>query len=109
MKKIIRALCGPVFIGLLMLVAFAAPVSAHSTVGQSKQLLPNSPLSTGVLVAQGIHNGTIHLNGHAPAPVVSPDLKCKPAPCALKDKQVSQGTQPNNETPIVSKIGRAHV
>ena len=102
MKKIIRALCGPVFIGLLMLVAFAAPVSAHNTVSQSKQLFPNSPLSTGVLVAQGIHNGTIHLNGHAPAPAVSPDLKCKPAPCALKDKQVSQGTQPNNETPIVS-------
>lgn len=102
MKKIFRTLCGPAFIGLLMLIAFAAPVSARTAVSSSKIVLPKSPLSTSVLVAQGIHNGTIRLNGHGPAAGVSPDLKCKPTPCALKNRQVSQGTQPNNETPIVA-------
>jgi hypothetical protein len=101
MKKIISVLGGPLFIGLLMLVAYAAPVSAHSA-SSPNHLLPNSPVSTSVLVARGIRNGTIHPKGNAPGGDVITDLKCKPAPCVLPNKQASEGGKPANETPVAA-------
>ncbi len=101
MKKIISVLGAPLFIGMLLLVAFAAPVSAQSNANPGFRL-PNSPVSTGVLVAQGIRNGTIHLKGGAPGGDSITDLKCKHAPCVFKDKQVSEGGRPANETPIAA-------
>lgn len=106
MKKIISVLGTPLFIGLLMLVGYAAPVSARSS-ANSGFTLPNSPVSTGVLIARGIRNGTIHLQGNAPGGNVAPDLKCKPAPCVFKDRQVSEGGRPANETPIAANPNKA--
>lgn len=102
MTIISRVLRGPLFVWLLIFVAFTAPVSAHSIDNQSHYMLPDSPISTGVLVAQAIHNGTIHLNRQASSSVISPDLSCKPAPCALPNVQASEGGQPVNEDPIVT-------
>jgi hypothetical protein len=101
MKRIISVLGGPLFIGLLMLVAYAAPVSAHNS-SSPNHLLPKSPVSTSVLVAQGIRNGTIHPQGNAPGGDVSTDLRCKPAPCVFKDRQASEGGRPANETPVAA-------
>jgi len=101
MKKIISVLGGPLFIGLLMLVAYAAPVSAHST-SSPNHLLPISPVSASVLVARGIRNGTIHPKGNAPGGDVITDLKCKPAPCVLPNKQASEGGRPANEVPVAA-------
>src|ERR1700719_1377386 len=101
MKKIIGVLGGPLFIGLLMLVAYVSPVGAHSSTSPN-HLLPNSPVSTSVLVARGFHNGTIHPQGNAPGGNLTTDLTCKPAPCVFKDKQVSEGVKPANETPVAA-------
>ena len=100
MTIISRILRGPLFVWLLVFVAFTAPVNAQSVVYQSNYVLPDSPFSTSVLVAQAIHNGTIHLNSQAPGSVMSPDLSCKPAPCVLPNVQASEGGQPVNEDPI---------
>jgi hypothetical protein len=101
MKKIIGVLGGPLFIGLLMLVAYVSPVGAHSSTSPN-HLLPNSPVSTSVLVARGIRNGTIHPQGNAPGGNLTTDLTCKPAPCVFKDKQASEGGKPANETPVAA-------
>ncbi|HJT57216.1 MAG TPA: sialidase family protein [Ktedonobacteraceae bacterium] len=107
MKKIISVLGTPLFVGLLLLVGYASPVSAQSSSNPGFKL-PNSPVSTGVLIARGIRNGTIHLQGNAPGSDVTTDLNCKPAPCTFKDRQVSEGGRPANETPVVAnpKKGR---
>ncbi len=91
---------GPLFVWLLIFVALTTPVSAHSIDSQSNSVLLNSPISTGVLVAQAIHNGTIRLNSQASGSVISPALSCKPAPCALPNVQASEGGQPVNDDPI---------
>ncbi|MEO8973212.1 MAG: sialidase family protein [Ktedonobacteraceae bacterium] len=102
MTILFRVLRGPLFVWLLIFVALTAPVSAHSIDRQSNYVLPDSPFSTSVLVAQAIHNGTIHLNHQAPGSATSPDLSCKPAPCVLPNVQASEGGQPVNEDPIAT-------
>jgi len=101
MKTFFRVLGGPVIIGLMMMVSFASPVSARP-ISPNPLLLPKSPYSTSVLVAQGIHNGTIHLSGHGSGQGATPNLNCTPAPCVFTNKRVSPGTQPVNETPIAA-------
>src|SRR5579863_1598291 len=97
-----RILRGPIFVWLLIFVAFTAPVKAHSIDNQGHFVLPDSPISTSVLVAQAIHNGTIHLNSQVRGSVMSPNLICKPAPCVLPNVQASEGGQPVNEDPIAT-------
>ena len=62
MKKILRLLGGSLFTCLLILVALAPTVGAH-TVQQSSaaSLLPKSPLSASTLMAQAIHSGKVSI------------------------------------------------
>jgi len=99
MKTFLRILGGPLFIGLLMLASFATPAGASSA--KSSHLLPLSPLSGGVLMAQAVHAGKVH-PGHTGTSHVNPALTCSPAPCVLPNVQASEGGSPVNEDPIAA-------
>jgi hypothetical protein len=87
------------------LTAVAAVWAMSPAAAQSDQTraatvhLAKSPFSGGVLMAQALRAGKVHLSGHAPAGP-SAILKCSPAPCTLPNKQASEGGQPVDETPI---------
>ena len=103
MKKILRVLGGSLFIALLMLASMVATAGASS----AKQIrLPLSPYSGGLLMAQAIHSGKIHLNGSgAVSHPTTPNLTCSPAPCVLPNVMASEGTSnPVNEDPIAVNL-----
>ena len=105
MKKTLRVLGGSLFVTAFLLVSFLQVVgaSAHSasTTG-NKGVLPLSPISAGVLVAEAVHNGTIHPTGNSAGQVGNPNLTCSPAPCVLPNVKASggNGSMPVNEDPI---------
>ncbi len=104
MKKILRLLGGSLFICLLILVALAPTVGAH-TVGQSStaSLLPKSPVSASTLMAQAIHSGKVHIPRGTAGGTLNPQLSCTPAPCVLPNVQASAaGSNPANEDPIAT-------
>jgi hypothetical protein len=100
MKTLLRVLGGPLCVGLMML--FTLTPAANASTVRSAPLLPRSPLSGGLQMAQAIHNGTIHLPTHqGSAHSANPNLTCTPAPCALPNVQASgNGTNIANEDPI---------
>lgn len=88
----------------LAALAVAVPVGgSHTALAQgSKSLLPNSPLSGGLLMAQAIHSGRVHLPAsRTGVSSPGPNLTCSPAPCALPNVVASPSGQPANEVPIV--------
>src|SRR5437667_10833075 len=96
-KKTFSVMGGSLIIGLLVLLSltqvFAAHPAAHLT--GHKSMLPKSPLSSGVLMAQAIHKGLVprpHIS--ASGTHAAPALVCSPAPCALPNVQASAGGNP---------------
>ena len=110
MTKTFRVLGGSLVVTVLLLMSFVqvAGVSALSarTTGQkvSPPTIPHSPVSPSTLVAEGIHQGQIHVNGGGQAPANATNLTCSPAPCVLPNVQASGGNGTNivNEDPIVA-------
>ncbi len=100
MKTILRVLGAPFVIGLVMLMAMSPMANANATASGVR--LPNSPYSTGFLMAQAIHSGAVKLSGRGAPASANPDLSCKPAPCVLPNVQASEGGQPVNEDPIAA-------
>jgi hypothetical protein len=102
MKTLLRVLGGPLCLGLLMLFALTPAVNASTA--SSASLLPKSPLSGGLLMAQAIHSGKIKIPAtHASTPS-NPSLTCSPAPCVLPNVQASGGNGSSiaNEDPIAA-------
>jgi len=105
MKSFLRLLGGSFCVSLLMLASLFLPsVASASSVSHPTFRLPNSPLSTGFLVAQAIHQGKLQASGHGTNSSASPNLTCTPAPCALPNVQASGGNGTNivNEDPIAA-------
>jgi hypothetical protein len=103
MKTLLRVLGGPLCLGLLML--FALTPAANASTARPASLLPRSPLSGGLQMAQAIHSGKIHLPAHqGSVSTAHPNLTCTPAPCALPNVQASGGNGSNtaNEDPIAA-------
>jgi hypothetical protein len=100
MKTILRVLGVPAIIGLMMLVSLSP--SANASAVAHKPLLPLSPFSSGFLMAQAIHSGTIHPVSHSAPAGVHTNLTCTPAPCVLPNVQASEGGSPVNEDPIAA-------
>jgi hypothetical protein len=100
MKAFLRVLGGPLCIGLLMLFALTPAANASTT--SSTSLLPKSPLSSGLLMAQAVHSGKIHIPAHHASAPSNPNLTCTPAPCVLPNVQASGGNGSSiaNEDPI---------
>jgi len=105
MKTFLRILGGPLFIGLLMLASFATTAGASSA--RSSHLLPLSPLSGGVLMAQAVHAGKVH-PGRTGTRNVNPALTCSPAPCVLPNVRASEGGSPVNEDPIAANSSNSN-
>ncbi len=105
MRKSFCLLGAPMLIGMLMLASLFLPSMASAQSRVPAFTLPHSPLSTSLLVAQGIHQGTIKLptapGGKGPN---NPALTCSPAPCVLPNVQASGGNGTNivNEDPIAA-------
>jgi hypothetical protein len=97
MRTFLRIVSGPIVIAFLMLLSLAAGTSAGAS--SSQPLLPKSPLSGGVLMAQAIHSGRVKLahNGAAATPAGGPIAKG-----VLPNVQVSPSSSPENETPIAA-------
>src|SRR5947209_20361613 len=111
-KKTISVMGGSLVIGLLVLLSltqvFAAHPAAHVT--SYKSMLPKSPLSGGVLMAQAIRKGLVqrpHIS--ASGTHAAPALVCSPAPCALPNVQASGGGSPVNEDPMAVSPDRKSV
>src|SRR5690348_2076019 len=82
---------------LTALPALARDAGAASPT-QAQIHLPQSPLSGGVLIAQAIHKGKLHLSSQGSGLTPLPQtLTCSPTPCALPNVQASEGGQPVNE------------
>lgn len=100
MKKLWR-ICALV----LFLAAVVFSLSGVKTQAQSDtlpKLLPRSPLSGGVLMAQAIRSGAIKLTGPVEGAPRGANLTCSKAPCAFTPVQASEGGQPVDEDPIAS-------
>jgi hypothetical protein len=92
MKASLRIASGPIVIGLLILLSLAAGAGVINA--KPKPLLPKSPLSGSVLMAQAIHSGTVKLAGqNAPAGKFNPNG-------LLGNVQASEGGLPVDEDPI---------
>lgn len=105
MKSFLRLLGGSFCVSLLMLASLFLPsVAGASSVSHPAFRLPNSPLSTGLLVAQAIHSGKLSASAHGTNSSASPNLTCTPTPCALPNKEASGGNGTNivNEDPIAA-------
>jgi hypothetical protein len=66
----------------------------------SRVVLPNSPESTGVLVAKALRNGSMQLPTSLNPFGIQQSLVCSPIPCVLPNVQASGGVNIANEDPI---------
>lgn len=86
----------PYLLVALLLLSFTTMMTAQST----KSPLPNSPVSTGVLMSRAVRAGRVHLTGSS-LNRVNPNLTCSPAPCTLPNVDASSSPVLANETPVV--------
>src|SRR5438128_4883636 len=95
-------------LGALTALPAGARGAAAASHASAPSLLPRSPLSGSVLVAQAIHAGklqpTSHGTGFTPLPQT---LTCSPTPCALPNVQASEGGKPVDEDPIAANPSNA--
>src|SRR5712691_3094152 len=97
MKTFIRVLGATLMTGLLLLASLGATAGAHSLPPKPSFLLPLSPVSGGVLMAQAIHSGEIHLPRYGAGHSVNvPNLTMLP------NVRASGGGQPVNEDPVAT-------
>jgi hypothetical protein len=83
---------------LLASVLALVPAGSVTAGGQAKGVLPRSPLSGGVLMAQAIRSGAVKLPAARDAVVRSGSIGRPPLP----DVQASAGNQPVNENPMAA-------
>src|SRR5579872_3062558 len=103
MKSCFRALVSPLLTGLLLLISLTPFVSAAHAGAARAVHLPISSFSGGVLMAQAIHSGRVHVPRPAASSNINPNLTCSPAPCVLPNVQASgNGGGVVNETPITA-------
>ncbi|HEV2176620.1 MAG TPA: sialidase family protein [Terriglobia bacterium] len=99
MKKSLRitAVCSSL---ALLSVCLILKTSAQGL--RMRSILPLSPVSGSVLVAQAIHSGKLHRPFHPFTAQFANTLTCSPAPCALPNVQASEGGSVVDETPIAA-------
>ena len=98
MKRILCAAAAIFVARFLLLVSLTPPAGASAGAGAFQ--LPDSPFSSGVLIARAIQAGELHISGQVSSSVNS-QLRCSSSPpCVLQNVLASQGSSTANETPI---------
>jgi hypothetical protein len=85
------------FAGAIFLLAVGTELVSAQT---PRAVLPVSPKSGSVLMAEAIRNGSVQLPPSLSIPGIEQNLTCTPAPCVLPNVQASGGVNIADEDPI---------
>lgn len=91
-----------------MLLALGSPSVSAAQAARPNPWLENSPLSASFQMARAFHAGLLRLSfgNEAGQP---PALKCSPRPCAVPNRQASEGGAAVNQTPMALDPNAGHL